>query len=320
MKTFLTKVTLFLVVQAAVFALFWNPNMPHEHNFLAATIDKHQRLASTRSPRVILIGGSNLAFGIKSDVLEEGLRRPVVNMGLNSQLHIRFMLDEVEASVGPGDVVVLSPEYHILSEAELGLLGVQIAGLRPHSGFFIPPKQWKDVIDRYGFSLLGDVVRRTLVQRFESDFPSGDGSYRRELFDAQGSYIGHYSKDSIVSQLAPTEIRKMPQSIRTRLEQFTRSCRERGARCFYSCPPYPKSLLPKSSERISENLAQLREVPNLIVLDNPEDHAYYSSAFYDSSYHLTEHGAGERTQRLIDRLRPFLIEHEFAALPGKKAP
>src|SRR5438270_3278585 len=71
MKGFLLKICSFLLLQAVIFAFFWNPSFPHEDNYLAATIDKHHRLNTTRAPRIILVGGSNLAFGIKSEPLEK---------------------------------------------------------------------------------------------------------------------------------------------------------------------------------------------------------------------------------------------------------
>ena len=74
LKRFLCNLFLFFLVQAAVFFLLlarFNPDA--EENYLAATVDKHRRLAQTRPPRVILVGGSNLALGIQSDRLEVAL-------------------------------------------------------------------------------------------------------------------------------------------------------------------------------------------------------------------------------------------------------
>src|SRR5688572_21345445 len=103
MKILALKVALFLLLQGALFRAFWNPDLPWETNYLAATIDKHQRLAGTRPPRIIFIGGSNLPFGIKSDMMQKELGRPIVNMGLVAGLGIDFLLKEVAGQVRAGD-------------------------------------------------------------------------------------------------------------------------------------------------------------------------------------------------------------------------
>lgn len=315
MKPFLVKASIFLLAQAMIFALFWNPQMPWEQNYLAASIDKHQRLRTTRSPRIILVGGSNLAFGIKSEELENELQLPVVNMGLHADLGIAFMLDEVERELTPGDTVVFSWEHDIFSTGAVESLGRQLVEVRPASVLHLPASHWMDLIDRHGFAVLGNLARRTVLLRFETPPPpSSERAYKRHGFDAQGSYTGHFGKICAQPRLDALPVRQITEPILRRIEQFARRCQEQQVACFYSCPPQPESLLISMVEAIERNLTELSEIPNLVVLDAPRDHAYAPEAFYDTSYHLTEKGAQERTRRLIATLRPHLQNQSIAAM------
>ena len=308
MKNFLGKAFLFVLLQVCIFAWVWNPDLRHEHNYLAATIDKHHRLKSTPSPRIILIGGSNLAFGVKSDLLEHELGLPVVNMGLNAALGVSFMLREARSEIQKGDIVVLSLEYDIFSGVGVEQVLRQLLELRPPSFRYVSNDRWKRVADAYGLSILGGMARRTLVGNFKSEAApmSGFASYRRELFDVAGSYIGHYGKPSGNPELHKVKILELSESNKALIARFARHCVDQGAICLFTCPPHPEELLTPLPVGIEHNLRELQHIPNLKVLDAPKDQMFPASAFYDTCYHLTERYAATRTIKLAEELRPFV--------------
>ncbi|PYM09647.1 MAG: hypothetical protein DME18_17640, partial [Verrucomicrobia bacterium] len=103
MKNFCLRIAAFLLLQASIFFAFvWDGNLSRETGYLAATIDKHRRLDQTRPPRIILIGSSSFAFGVRSDRLEKESGRTVVNMGLDSSLGVDFILEEVKRTLRKG--------------------------------------------------------------------------------------------------------------------------------------------------------------------------------------------------------------------------
>lgn len=63
------------------------------------------------APRIILIGGSNVLLGIDSDSLETKTGIPVINMGLNADLGLKFMTEFSKEYLTAGDIVIFSPEY-----------------------------------------------------------------------------------------------------------------------------------------------------------------------------------------------------------------
>jgi len=78
---------------------------------MAAVLQKDRLIRTTPSPKIILVGGSNLAFGIDSRLLQDSLHVNVVNMGLYAKLGLRYMLAQVKPYIRAGDIVIVVPEY-----------------------------------------------------------------------------------------------------------------------------------------------------------------------------------------------------------------
>ena len=84
-----------------------------DDNYLAAVLEKDRIIRNAESPKIILVGGSNLAFGIDSKMMQDALRMPVVNMGLYAKLGLKYMLAQVRPYIRKGDIVVVVPEYDL---------------------------------------------------------------------------------------------------------------------------------------------------------------------------------------------------------------
>ena len=78
------------------------------NNYQAALIDKNERLCSIDGAKIVLVGNSNLVFGIDSAAIEEALGMPVVNMGMHGNLGNPFIEQAALKNVHEGDIVILS--------------------------------------------------------------------------------------------------------------------------------------------------------------------------------------------------------------------
>ena len=89
MRVFVRSLSCFLILQsclcAGVLVLYrrYAALTLHETGYLAASVDKHHLLVHQPSPRIVFVGGSNLAFGLDSGAIERSLGYHPVNMGLN---------------------------------------------------------------------------------------------------------------------------------------------------------------------------------------------------------------------------------------------
>src|SRR5215212_3189169 len=82
-----------------------------DNNYIAAVLEKDRLIRNTASPKIVLVGGSNLAFGIDSKMMQDSLGLSVVNMGLYAKLGLKYMLAQVRPYIKRNDVVIVVPEY-----------------------------------------------------------------------------------------------------------------------------------------------------------------------------------------------------------------
>ena len=112
MKQFIVNILLFkLFFFIILFVSGKNYHFNYEQSdYLDGIIDKHRLADKTSSPRIVLEGGSNLAFGIDSRKIEDSTGLPVINMGLHAGLGLDFIVNEIKYIVKPSGIVILSIE------------------------------------------------------------------------------------------------------------------------------------------------------------------------------------------------------------------
>jgi len=321
MKKFAGSLLLFFLIQAGVFGLLLHRfDTARSDHYLASTNDKHRRLNETPPPRILLVGGSNVALGFHSGLIESELERPVVNMALVAGVGLNFMLNEIESSVGQGDLVVLSIEYDLFGDKYIRSRLRQVIVRRPASVRYLNVKQFGRILSERGLALLAEIVRRSIESStfLLAEDNETDPMFERSDFNQWGDFIGHYDRPSAMISSPPGSVAQKIQKswlpterIRKRLRAFVNHCQSRGARVVYSCPPVPGENLEAALLTIRPILEELEEVPGLTVIDQPEDQTYPINQFYDSTYHLTAEGSLERSRRLIRALRRYL------STPGK---
>lgn len=79
------------IILCAIITVFIYKIIPaYEQSYSASLADKVDRLESLNEPKIVLIGNSNLAFGIDSEKIEQEMKMPVVNMGLHGAIGNAF--------------------------------------------------------------------------------------------------------------------------------------------------------------------------------------------------------------------------------------
>ena len=112
MKKFIKKVTTFaLVLMLCLLALigfdFFLIGSQYKYSYNASLVDKVDRLRQINEPKIILVGNSNLSFGIFSDLIETEFNMPVVNLGLHGGLGNAFHEEIAKLNINEGDIVVV---------------------------------------------------------------------------------------------------------------------------------------------------------------------------------------------------------------------
>lgn len=310
MTRFLRDTALFALIQviliATLVALFYD--VRDVSPLSPATVIKHKRLADAPAPRLIFIGGSNLLFGLDSKMIEQQTSYHPVNMGLIGGLRLDYIINEIEASLRAGDIVVMSIEYNTLNvdeSAEESQVIMGVAAQRLGNFRFLSWPQWKRLLDRGAMEYLGVVFR----QAFTSITPRRDDL--DPLINQDMNVFGDLTRyhDPAVKPRKPnnqnTLVKIKPEAVQANIEKinaFVARCRAREVQVMYAYPPIPRTHFRQNESVARRFHRMLRQDLLAPILVSPEDMTFEDVNFIGLSYHLRGTAVQQRTQMLIDAI------------------
>jgi len=306
MKVLLIKITIILSACLVSCTLLFIIPINDSENYLMANQDKLQALSATSSPKIVLIGGSNLAFGIDSELISKSLGMPVVNMGLHAGLGISFMINQVKSHLNTGDVVVLVPEYSAYIRPEGSNTLIELLDLdkvaMEHIDLSII-----ETLTYYFPTYAQSKLVKLLRSRDLNDIRT-NGIYFRSAFNESGDVIEHLRNDkghlaADISKLNGTDYSLSVPETRI-IEDFHKWCQIKGIELLISFPAYPETHF-KEIEVFAAKIVLSLFKKGLTVISHPEEYKMDDSRFYDTLYHLNQTGRSERTLKLIDDIRIY---------------
>lgn len=314
MKRFIINSILFTLLLVLVFclSLFFIPNRRIYNNSLYAHIDKMHRLDSLASPKIIFVGGSNLAYGLNSKKIQDSLGIPVVNMGLHAGFGLKFMMQEVKTYVKQGDIIILSPEYHHFFSKEVYngetvlvalLVDVDRTALRFLS--FSEMLHLVPLAVKYGTSKM---VKKQMDVMGEGAGDNYESVYKRNSFNEFGDEVMHWEYPN--QEIASATNRKgITHSIFDNaiedVAKFKNDIINKKAH-FYLIPPayqFSHYMVLKPTIKEIENQLKQKQVVFQIL---PNEFAYPDTLFFNTVYHLNKQGVDLRTTKIINFLKSEL--------------
>lgn len=276
------------------------------NDYYASIVNKHRRLETLKSPKIILVGGSNLVFGVDSRQLERAFGRPVVNMALNAGLGVAYELNEVRQDVKPGDIVLVSTEYYD-GKTDLNALALMLQSY-PALEKYVE----LNLLDRT--ALLFAVAQRRVIERIPLRLgerwgkPPHEGkgldeAYKKTALNRYGDV-----KLSVTRQPGMTidHYRMQPFSYEDNVRQINRFAdyaRGRSAEVYYCYPSTAATFYRRNRALISGVERQMRQALKIKIVGAMQEYVFPDKLFYDTSYHLTGRGREIRTAKLINELR-----------------
>ena len=321
MKSFILKTILFILSLLALYAATWYFVTPENeelrNDFMAAMIDKHERAEKIGSPKIIMAGGSNIAFNINSKRVQDELEVPVVNIGLNVGLGLNFMLEELKDVSKEGDIILLFMTYFEDLEGSYALKKHTI-------------QQYPEARKYHSFDLKEELTIHTRETRNhlhnklvsvisgnnhqdQSEIKAHQSVYSRSYFNKFGDFEGHHRLES------PTDLdQRLKFEYRfwegiESLNSFTDWATKYKIKAYYVFPAYPKTEFKKNKKAIKKFEEDLSKYLDLQILGEPESFLFSEDYFFDTVYHLNKEGRGKRTDRLLE-----LIENNESLLDTLK--
>ncbi|MDQ1087558.1 hypothetical protein [Siphonobacter sp. SORGH_AS_1065] len=300
MKKLLIKLSLFVLL--ILFFLTVGLIMPStprtQSSFITAKRDKDSLLKAAAGKRLILVGGSNLSFGINSKLIQDSLKVNPINTGLHAAIGICYMLDATKQFIKRNDIIVVVPEYdQYYGDVAYGkeeLLRSIFDNKNYDDLLHLRYTQWLKII-RY--------MPKYALSKFKISEYRGyihDKYYSRGSFNDFGDVYTHWqdSTQKFQSQVIKGD---MNESVIRELRNFQKIALEKGAKMYISFP-----CIDTLSYNI--NKSKITKVEILIhqyfdVLGSSGAYAMPESVMFNTPYHLTKKGADIRTQKLIYDLK-----------------
>lgn len=277
-----------------------------EETYLGEFNCKTERLKQTGDGRIILVGGSSTAFGIRSDLIEQEFNRTVVNFGLYAPLGSRIMLETCFDEIREGDIVIFSPEQNLETLS-----------------FSFQAKEVWQAIDGH-FSMLEnfneDEIKQILgafpafaVSKLKYVIygkPQIAGIYRRDSFNEYGDIEASGRERNIMLEGYDPTVKidfteKPSEDFIVYLNSYADRVRKKGAEFYYRFCPMNESAI-ADEENFEQYIAWLQEKTEFSVLGDPHECVMESDWFYDTNFHLNESGAIVNTYYFVRDLKAEL--------------
>lgn len=295
--------------------------IPDANDYSKASLLKHAALRADVPRKIVLVGGSNLAFGIDSTLIREATGCPVVNMGMNGYFGVRYMLSEVRNNLRPGDVVVMAWEwdnyFKSVDGAPQALLAVTKTNLSAFA--YLDRDQLAAVIGSYPAVAQQKVIRVFFQARefVKSLYIPG---YGKEMEDDYGLLIrriesvsGFTPEGDLVSHLGVTwpaelesglDLVNLPpdKEIVPLMEEFVTEVEARGVAAMVSFTPIIDYYYAAQKREIDRISAELQANPKLKVPRPASGYVFPRSQHFDTVYHLNAEGREARSRKLADDL------------------
>lgn len=320
-SSFRSRATLLLkcALLASVLPAAWLLSPPlFQKRYPAVLADKFDRLRSIDGPKIVVIGNSNVAFGIDSSVLHKAFGRPAVNAGLHAGFSGDFLERMALVNTTPGDVYVIC---HARYDDERW---------QPHAPFLIMAmkKNWrlysmirKDEwpsmargVPGYLRASIDELAERVAFPNGRPGRPGASNSaYSRLAFNADGDNVfpreSRYSKNEVIEPPpGPTPVTA------ERINDLARRLREKGAYLVVAAIPVAEGSETAPPEAFSAFSAELQSMLDCPVISDFAQYIMPRELFFDNCMHLTREGARARTELLAKDLAAWGRAHPESGL------
>ena len=305
----------FIVIVSFSFGL----ESQYDKSFYGGMKIKYNRLKEENENKVVIVGGSSVAFGLRSDLLEEELGMPVINFGLYANLGTKYMLDVAEDFIKEGDIIIIAPEQN--NQALSMYFNGEATWYSMDGNFDILKHVKKDNYSELASSFLKFTSNKFNYWK-DNNKPDPEGVYNVKSFNEYGdiSYERLYNTMNNgfdESTLIGFEKDIIDVDFIKYLNNYNDVLSNRGAKVYYSFSPMNEKALDKnySDDEYEEYYDYLNEVLDFSIIGNPKTHILDYEWFYDSNFHLNNLGSvyytaimAQEIKAQIDDFSPMNIE------------
>ena len=300
-----------VILAEQVFFLICGFGLPVQFGdtFMGELKSKYERLKETSGKRIVLVGGSGVAFDCDSALMDDFFPSyEIVNFGMYAGLGTKAVMDLSENYIHEGDIVILSPEQ---SE-------------QTFSDYFNGEYMWQAADGAFGMlrdlksenfeAMLGNFPRFALGKLnyvMKGQKPQTDSIYQKKSFNTYGDIELDTCRENILpngydvnQKVRFTEDVVQPEFM-DYMNDWAKRLEKKGAVVWYRYCPVNK-LSVEDMDDLAAYDVFLRQKLDFPVIGNPENSLMEAEWFFDTNFHLNQPGKEVNTVQLIRDMKAML--------------
>lgn len=300
-----------VILTEQVFFLICGFGLPVQFGdtFMGELKSKYERLKETSGKRIVLVGGSGVAFDCDSALMDDFFPSyEIVNFGMYAGLGTKAVMDLSENYIHEGDIVILSPEQ---SE-------------QTFSDYFNGEYMWQAADGAFGMlrdlksenfeAMLGNFPRFALEKLnyvMKGQKPQTDSIYQKKSFNTYGDIELDTCRENILpngydvnQKVRFTEDVVQPEFM-DYMNDWAKRLEKKGAVVWYRYCPVNK-LSVEDMDDLAAYDVFLRQKLDFPVIGNPENSLMEAEWFFDTNFHLNQPGKEVNTVQLIRDMKAML--------------
>ena len=300
-----------VILAEQVFFLICGFGLPVQFGdtFMGELKSKYERLKETSGKRIVLVGGSGVAFDCDSALMDDFFPSyEIVNFGMYAGLGTKAVMDLSENYIHEGDIVILSPEQ---SE-------------QTFSDYFNGEYMWQAADGAFGMlrdlksenfeAMLGNFPRFALEKLnyvMKGQKPQTDSIYQKKSFNIYGDIELDTCRENILpngydvnQKVRFTEDVVQPEFM-DYMNDWAKRLEKKGAVVWYRYCPVNK-LSVEDMDDLAAYDVFLRQKLDFPVIGNQENSLMEAEWFFDTNFHLNQPGKEVNTVQLIRDMKAML--------------
>ena len=300
-----------VILAEQVFFLICGFGLPVQFGdtFMGELKSKYERLKETSGKRIVLVGGSGVAFDCDSALMDDFFPSyEIVNFGMYAGLGTKAVMDLSENYIHEGDIVILSPEQ---SE-------------QTFSDYFNGEYMWQAADGAFGMlrdlksenfeAMLGNFPRFALEKLnyvMKGQKPQTDSIYQKKSFNTYGDIELDTCRENILpngydvnQKVRFTENVVQPEFM-DYMNDWAKRLEKKGAVVWYRYCPVNK-LSVEDMDDLAAYDVFLRQKLDFPVIGNPKNSLMEAEWFFDTNFHLNQPGKEVNTVQLIRDMKAML--------------
>ncbi len=321
--------TILIIPVVLLLSVFCLPSQ-YENSYMGELKYKYNRLQHTDGKRIIIVGGSGMAFDIDSSLIKENFPEyDVINMGMYAALGTVPVLNITLSSVHEGDIIIFAPEQN--SQTLSMHLGSDYAWQALDGAFNMLPFFFNS---EDNISLMLSAFPRFATEKLKffvnNSAPDPESVYRKSAFSEYGDISDTLPQNIMINGYDEnTDIFYDENVISEDFVAYLNKCNsfitQNGATFLFAyCPANSAAVKEAENSAFSDALdnynASLSSNFSFDIIGNPHNSIMDREWFYDTNFHLNSSGKTLCTRQLIRDLKAYLSDSSVTAIDIPQKP